>query len=734
MDKAQIDTLLREITIRVLDADDEPYDELIMARKAIRSWQRNGYTGPLPYQTELKNWGLLSANHQQENPFIDAREDQALQQAYEDAQAMLKNERYHSACNAFQAILDKIEPETRLAQRASTGHEIATRKLEQTVAPLIQKAQKHTPNHPYELDKQRDLWQEVLQKDPDNLAALNALQELEIAGDHIRIEEEMVRIQQAMQKAVDQHDLPIANRQLGAIQGLAENNPFADLQTELDQLVAELTQTRNDLRQKLGAASTLSVTGDVRDAYIQVREFMNAGVPVMIDAAGLFGQVDGEVDTLALFQALFQETRRRFLSSLISLTQQRRQLADTQKKETPIIAQRTLQDALALLDDEILTEEDREELGDIRKSLEQALALVTDRVRRYEMARELVLRAEGIHISKKHSIYESAQETYPDYRNITQYTEEALEALAAQRVGQIRDKITQIKINLERNDFDKVRSGISQARSDTLAIPKRKRPNGSELANLLIELEQLDTDYINKFTEYDRALQFVDQIEKQLQAYEKNPSRSPITEAESIWFSIPPEWKHHQEVEPMSIRINNVQQEYTDTTARIEEVKRLLYTVEIASSPELFKDDLISAKILLDKIDEKWRKEKQLLQAKICELEADMFIHKALLLRDDSPPQFEHAIQNFLKAYKLGLNDSRILPQFIFTLRQYLQQEQKKAQKANSEQAVTILETCQVNILQTPNEITQQLTVELLELETNLHNATATRDAQSPKT
>jgi len=556
------------VKARALDADDDVYEQMTAARKAIQTWQNNGRSGPIPYEAELKEWGIWQKvasaatapqKPAQEQALSDpsfAGATPAMVQAYEDALAMLNNGRFHSARNAFNSLREKAEPGTAFAQKAAAGYEDAARKLEKSVTPLIKKAQQYAKSHPNDLDKQRILWQQVMEQDQENGVAQQALQALETQGSRLQIEKEMVRIQQAMETAVSKNDLPAATRQLGAVQALADENIFIELRVSLDDLVAQITKQRNDLRKILGAASTLSVTGNTREAYVQARNYMNAGVPVMVDAAGLFGEANAEVDTIQLFA----ETRRRFLSSLISLTQQRRQLADQQQKETPTLAQKTLENALALLDDDILTSEDLGELKDTQQGIEEQLQKVKERVQQHAQARELVLKADepGVSFEAKLKLYREAQETYPDYRNLNNYITETQDALAAQLAGRVKDMLTSIRIDLSRDEFEKALDGVKATRAKVSEeVPQPK--TGSELEKVLAELEQLNQEIITADGEHHAMMKLLKEVDGLLDEYGEKQDQNLLIEVRQRLDALPSKQAQHQAVRQRRLRLTNTQ-------------------------------------------------------------------------------------------------------------------------------------------------------------------------------
>ncbi|HUM68673.1 MAG TPA: hypothetical protein PLK31_07485, partial [Chloroflexota bacterium] len=375
MDKEQVDTLLYEIAELYDNASDEMVDSLQNVRKDIKAWKENGMSGDMPHHALLAQWGIVkdgqvvveAASTEDRVPEADIQEeiDPALKTAFDDALALLHNQRFHSARNAFKALKEKLDPNSPLVAEVTEKQEEAGRKLAAQVVPLIDKAKKYDRNKPRDLEQRRVLWEAVTEIDPDNQTAAQALENLQQEGSRNRSQKEKEDILRAMQHAIDTRNLPDANKRLGDITALAEANTFNDLQPELDDAVKTASKQREQLRKILGAASTLSVQGNTREGYKQAREFLMAGVDVMVDTAGFLGQPDAEVQTTELVKV----TRSRFINSLIDLAQQRRALAEEQERETPALAKKTLESTLDLLDDELLTDEDRQELKDTRQNI-----------------------------------------------------------------------------------------------------------------------------------------------------------------------------------------------------------------------------------------------------------------------------------------------------------------------------------------------------------------------------
>lgn len=566
MDRTQIDTLLYEIGELYDKATPEMVSSLQRVRKEIKAWRENGMTGNLPHQDLLAEWGLLPgeqvvveadfAEGIEEDKSSTDETDPALQTAFDDALALLHNSRFHSARNAFKSLKAKLNDDSPLAKEVATYQLEAGRKLEAQVKPLIEKAQQYERNKPTDLEQRRALWEAVTELDPDNTIASQSLENLQKEGIRIRLQKEKQEFLQAMQRAVDARNLPDANTQLGAIEALAEANIDAGMQPELDEAVKTASEQRAKLREILGAASTLSVQGNTREGYKQAREFLIAGISVMIDAAGFLGQPNAEVQTIELVKV----TAQRFIASLLDLTQQRRALAEEQQRETPTLARKTLESTLELLNDDLLTEEDRSELKDTRQNIENELVRLDEQIHHYEQARALVLKANepGISFDEKLHLFREAKEIYPGYRNLDNYIAEMQDALAAQLAGRVKDKMTSIRIDLSRDEFQKALEGVKITRANVYEeVPQPKK--GSELEKVLAELEQLNQEIITADGQHHAMMKLLKEVDGLLDEYGEKQDQNLLVEVRQRLDALPSKQAQHQEVRQRRLRLTNTQ-------------------------------------------------------------------------------------------------------------------------------------------------------------------------------
>lgn len=568
MNKEQIEAVLQEIQNRYdgADSDVDLLKSLIEVRKEIKAWKNNGMDGEIPYRELLSEWGILSekaivvavkppeeANHKESKT---DEIDPALKTAFDDALTLLRNNRFHSARNAFKSLMEKLDPASPLAAEVAVHLEEAKRKLDKQTDPLIKKAQKFAQNKSSDLEQRRQLWEAVTELDPDNLIANQALQALQQEGSRNRVQKDKDTILQNMQRAIERNDLPEVNKQLGAIEALAQENPFPDLQPELDEVISQISEQRATLREKLGAASTLSVQGNTREGYKRAREYLAAGVSIVVDTAGFLGTAEAEVKTTELVKV----TRSRFIASLLNLAQQRRDLADKQRRETPSLAKKTLQSTLDLFDDDLLSDTDRLELKDARQSIDDEMALVEERIRQYEQARILVLQADepGVSFETKLKLYREAKQIYPDYRNLDNYIAETQDALAAQLAGRVKDMLTSIRIDLSRDEFQKALEGVKTTRAKVYEeVPQPKK--GSELEKVLAELEQLNQEIITADGEHHAMMKLLKEVDGLLDEYGEKQDQNLLVEVRQRLDALPSKQAQHQAVRQRRLRLTNTQ-------------------------------------------------------------------------------------------------------------------------------------------------------------------------------
>lgn len=580
-----LEAIIKEINGRLLDVNEETYDEMARTVEDLKQWQKAGGNGKLPFYERLIAWQInvpaellvttgeaddprpddprpvdehpeaLDADYHEEadsstgalgrdgvgsngndshehkdeattadlptdgeagGGAVDEQDrDDLWEEDFEEAVALLTNERYFAAREQFDYL--RQHAPGRHVNRAERLFEEARAKLADQVRPLIQQAELVKDTAPNDFDAQSRLWEEVLEVDRTNEQATGALHALRQRRQERYAVERAKQLDEDTTEAVAGRDLAQLNRLLGDVITLQESNEIEALQPELDALRGRVEGARHKLREQLGAASTLSVSGNLREAYRRIREELDLNTKLIVDAQGILGEADAEVEPYPLYQ----EIRRRFLASLQNLAQQRRELAEGQQREKPELALETLQDAVRLLTDEVFTVDDRHELQPTLEPIERAIQEVTKRIERYREAQERVLAANGAGAEPEEQVrlFKEARELYSDYPRIDEYIESAQDAQAAKVAGRILDQITLAERRLAADDFQGALEVLKMARQEALNKVPEAKPD-SDLKRRLDEIRQLEQRIITGESDYNHMMSALDDVDELISRFE----------------------------------------------------------------------------------------------------------------------------------------------------------------------------------------------------------------------
>ena len=476
------------------------------------------------------------------------KSDDPLSQVYETALAWLKNGNYYAAKQSLADLQLRTIGELRKA--VTTSYHEASDKLAEAVRPLIDEAETFASRYPDNFAGQRRYWERILEVDQDNETTLEALKYLNEQESIATTRREIGKVREDIQQAENGMNLERMNRAFGDATGLSHNNTALAIQPELDQLVQLVTVTRQRLRDKLGAASTLAVSGNQREAYRQAREFLGTAAK-MLDAAGILGAPDSEVDT----NLFYRKAREIFLSSLQNLAQQRQATAEGEK-HNPRQAKKTLEDAEKRLTDDILTQEDRNELEPTLQAVRKAIQEADELILKYAQAEEAVLAAQipGVPPAQQLQHYRNAQIFYPDYPKITVYLQQAEEALAAVQAGHLQDKMTLSRRELSQENFAEALDILKQARQESLNLIPHPTP-GSEYAHRLAEIVRLEENIIEAEADYRRLARTWQTVDELLTQYAQDKQADLLATARNYLDQLNPQDAGHQRTRHLRTRL-----------------------------------------------------------------------------------------------------------------------------------------------------------------------------------
>lgn len=602
-----------------LDGNDDLYDELKKVRDALSSWQNNPQ-GDLPHRGKLASWNInvptdlaievanntiTSTNGEvsdtvvgptivddplaviipptpttdtntstdantDTNTDIDTTEDtntdtdttissglpDYIQRQLNDAKALFNNGRYYQASKQFNQLQEAVSGD--LQQEVTRLYNESKRSLDVTVTKLIADAEAFVRNNPDNLTEQSRLWTEVLAINPDQERAKRELEQLSQSHTIQNTRQEMQDLLERAAEALKGDNLPTLNRVYGLLTALQEENQIQSLQFDLDQQVKELTQQRNELRTRLGAASTLLANeNNPREAYIQARNYIDKGITTIVDTGAVMGgEAGAEVEAYQFLRA----ARDAFIGYLKSLSEQRLDAAQGVVAEQPEVALRYLNEAEEMLTDDILTEEDRQSLGTSLQLVEREMRDVQVKLDKFHNARQRVIDAQkpGVSPEKQLELYTEARQIYETYPLIDQYIEEAQDALAAIEAGRIQDQITLSNRQIQDDEFEAAYNTLHAAREQ--AIQKIPHPKSdSSLARQLTALQQQENLIVEREKAYKRMQKTLSEIDDQLSLFETERRSDILVGVQKRLDQLPIEMRQHPEVDRRQGRLMDLQ-------------------------------------------------------------------------------------------------------------------------------------------------------------------------------
>lgn len=547
-----IETLRAKSLLAYEQGNESLFDEMRAVIKIIKDWQANGMVDSLPHQEQLRSWGIEldglvdhpATNLPVTEPEVaetnleptlepsfasDDVSEQAeatessvppeLQREYEGVLALVQQGRYHRAIEMLRELQNKAV-DLSFAEQVKQLLTQTSLELNEKIKEAVTQAQQFATHQPQELKKQEELWQKVLDIDPEHEEAQQKLRQLVTETGSQRVVQQIERIRANVFGAVSGQQLPMMQEMLAQAQTLAEQNNNAELQPPLDELLAFVRGERDKLRDKLGAASTLAVSGNLQEAYSQAKDYLARGVKTMVDTAGLFGAADSEVQT-TLF---FTEIRKRFISSLKNLAEQRLEIAENLEKKSPPAALRTLQEARQFLSHEVLTAEDLKELAPTRETLDGRILTLQEPLLAFEEAEKLVLKAQeaGLSLTEQYQYYQQAKAKYGNYPDIEVYIAQTQASLARQMVGKVQEELSLASLELAREQFEVARQRMGHIRQEVYDKFAKPAPD-SELDLALQEINRFIEQIGLKQTQYEQLLGSLNHVDQLLEHYEQNP-------------------------------------------------------------------------------------------------------------------------------------------------------------------------------------------------------------------
>lgn len=553
----QVSAIIEAIFTRVKQGNDAPEVEKIMleARRDIKQWQSAGQVGEIPHREALISWGILKTPDDQgetapsgassfattsedpalydavvgeltpTNTDVASDPDELLQAEFDRAEELYKQKHYRLARDAFAAL----EPRARGRLIVPIGDRrlAAKQAWELEVGHLIQTAQTYNDANRDDLDGVRERWLAVLRADEQNDTAQRALEKLRSRRTREQTVRDIDSVRVAAERAFQRDNLPDINTAFGDAEQLRTNNVHDDLIPACDDLVQLVAGLRAQLRDKLGAASTVLANNQV-EAYRLAREYFNKGVRIMVDTSGVMGSANAEVET----EPFFRRVRVMAIESLRQIANQRIAEARGQQDENPLQARKTLLDAVKRLTDPVLTSEDQEQLKESLERVQGPLVEVEDRINRFNQAQAKILAAQetGLNPREQLRLYQEARSLYDTYPHIASYIESATDAVASVLTTELEEQMTVARLRIAADAFEDARQILRDVRHMARVTIPQPRPN-SLLEQRLDEIRDVEEEAVRAQTRYESLLKQLSEVNTLLDEHEQDKASGKLNTA-----------------------------------------------------------------------------------------------------------------------------------------------------------------------------------------------------------
>lgn len=555
-------------------------DEVKNVYHALRRWQDEGMPGPLPHQEQMQAWGTWPlgeaapvATVQSNGPSVSLPtrgsgastpppsdhlpSDDPHQREYEDARAALKEDDFYRA----EQLLEGLKKGLEQLPTPSRAHELllttvraalleASSKLEEVSKPLITAAKQAEDRHPNDLPRRERAWNDVLARNPKSPQAAEGL--ARVTRDRMDRETEatFTRLRGALDQAVADLHLPNLNAVRGEVSSLkarGERVPPELSTTFYQKVVAfekELLEKLYGVREALGQTSTLIHGGYHRNGYVDARTFLDKRVPKMIDKAGIFGPAGEEFDT----SEFYVRARELFMASTRGLVAQRRDAASGVKDSDPTNALSILQNALALLEDEVWTADDKAELKSdsdlVLRDVEEVKKLVKSYNEAKAKADEALLeqtpRPEAL------SLLRAAREAYPNYPNIDERIREAEASVANIQATEVANALPKARGMMAQDRFQEALAHLATVRTQAAERVPHPQPD-SAMVSELARLAALEQEIVEAQQRHGQMMALLAKVDGAIARFDGGEQRALDT-ARNLLEQFSPEEKRHHEV------------------------------------------------------------------------------------------------------------------------------------------------------------------------------------------
>lgn len=457
-------------------------------------------------------------------------EEAHLQERYEEGLTLLKQNEFYSAKEAFDEV--RLEALGDLKQKAQDNYHLAASKLEARTQNLRAAARGFAEKEPDNFAGQAVKWEKVQTENPDDQVAVQELKRISDKREHQKMRVHLQGVEKRLERAVEKKSLPAINKELGSLEAWvaqAAELP-GELRTEIEDAREVVLEFRKELRSKLDKSSTHISQEEYRKAYAKAKERVDQGVPQIYDVQGVLGKAGEDVDT----KKFFDKARELYLGSLPDLAEQRMDQAKGLVPSSPLEEKEVLQDALALLTDEILTVDDRNSLKPHVKKVEEALEKNQQRVKKYQKADQLIKDSFDVQKTSHQqlTLLHEARATYPAHPDLKNRLKTVQGQLEEELTRDLNDVLSTVDNLVLEDKYDQAITKVLAQQKKVHTVWKDTISETSPLGQALAEAKKKIEAIQSKQHDYDKMTKVLNSVKQDLELYEEKEDKSALASAQ----------------------------------------------------------------------------------------------------------------------------------------------------------------------------------------------------------
>lgn len=529
--------------------------EVSKVRRNLKKWAAQGQLGDVPYQEQLKTWNIPLTERDTEvadwtdTHGTDAKPGNAVlseptpnqENRLTRAIQLAGDEKFREALD----ILVDLEMEAPSNARIRSWKYDIENRYNQRTAEMVDAAEIFARQNPNDHEKQREMWQQLLEFRPGNEIAKQKLEDIENVLKRVSIRDLLVDLREVARKAFTERNFVELNAIVGNIEGI---NSRTDLAEETKKSVAELYTHVRSLRHQLSKELEVTVTivsqGN-RENVLQIKKLVEDGKETILD-----DRVSPPRDVP--IGPVYELVRKQYLAGLQDLASNRITEAGGSAKVRENIeavqkAKHLLEGILEDFDDDILDKGDKAQLSGIRSQVEGELEKVNSLIGKYTQVDDRIRGAadEEKQIAERLKALIEARAIYPEHPHLETTINELVNLIIADTRRYIDRAILDANFYADEEDFEEAIGILDTAEEHARKTLRGKKEFGKALADINTQIGKTLVGVRSRQSAYEKMAAEAKGCRSCLDIYASTKEEKDLRAAQDHLDRIPLEFKDH---------------------------------------------------------------------------------------------------------------------------------------------------------------------------------------------